>query len=43
MPSIALLCLLAVAACGVAGAPTQPSAGVALTGTASLGIAADGN
>jgi hypothetical protein len=41
MPRLALLCLLALASCGVDGAPQAPS-DVALTGTAQTGVARDG-
>jgi hypothetical protein len=42
MPRFALLCLLALAACGVDGAPQPPASGVTLSGSAEMGMARDG-
>jgi len=42
MPRLALLCLLALAACGVDGAPQPPADGVTVTGSAQMGVARDG-
>lgn len=42
MPRLALLCLLALAACGVDGAPQAPVDGMTLTGSAAMGVARDG-
>ena len=42
MPRLALLCLLALAACGVDGAPEAPTEGVNVTGSAQMGIASNG-
>lgn len=41
MPRLALLALLALAACGVDGAP-QPPTGMTTSGSAEMGIARDG-
>lgn len=42
MPRFAILALLALAACGAEGAPqapaAQPSNGISITGTASMGV-----
>lgn len=42
MPRLALLCLLALAACGVDGAPEAPAAGLTVSGSAAMGVARDG-
>ena len=42
MTRLALLCLLALSACGVDGAPQPPASGVTVTGSAEIGIARNG-
>ena len=43
MPRLALLCLLALAACGVDGAPQAPADGLTISGSAEMGIARNGS
>ena len=43
MTRIALLCLLALAACGVDGAPQPPGSGASMSASAAMGVARDGD